>query len=174
MDSVAPGVRRHPHERQGRSVNRSRQGYTLTEMLIVVVIVGLLTLFAIPKFSVLVQRNKLSAAREELTAAIATARAAAVQKGRTSTFRISGNQFRVTVVTADNGSTTTLVPAKSLMTLYNVSIASTTDTIITFDMRGFATPRLSSTGMIKLTQGVRRDSVCVTTAGQIMPRRCSL
>jgi hypothetical protein len=80
----------------------------------------------------------------------------------------------VTVVTADNGSTTTLVPAKSLMTLYNVSIASTTDTIITFDMRGFATPRLSSTGMIKLTQGVRRDSVCVTTAGQIMPRRCSL
>ena len=156
-------------------MNRSRQGYTLTEMLIVVVIVGALTMFAIPKFSVVVQRNKLSAAREEITAAIATARAAAVQKGRSATFRIvSGNRIAVTVVSADQSTTTTLVPAKSLMTLYNVSIASATDSAITYDMRGFVTPRLSSTGMIKLRQGARRDSICLTRAGQIMPRGCSL
>ena len=156
-------------------MNRSRQGYTLTEMLIVVVIVGLLTMFAIPKFSVVVQRNKLSAAREEITAAIATARAAAVQKGRSATFRIaSGNRIAVTVVSADNSTTTTLVPARSLMTLYNVSISGATDSTITFDMRGFITPRLSSKGVIKLSQGARRDSICLTTAGQIMPKSCSL
>lgn len=154
-------------------MNRSRQAYTLTELLIVVVIVGALTLFALPKFSGLVERNRLDAAREELTAAIATARAAAVQKGRSATLRISNNSVWVTAVTSSGGATTTIVPTKSLATLYSVSVAAT-DTIITYDMRGFVTPRLGGTSIFRITKGARRDSVCITTAGQIMPRRCSL
>jgi Tfp pilus assembly protein FimT len=138
-----------------------------------VVIVGSLTLFALPKFSGLVERNRLSAAREEIAAAIATARAAAVQKGRTATIRISGNKMWVDVVTSSAGTTTTVVPLKSFSSLYNVSVAAT-DTSITYDMRGFATPRLSSTGIFRIVGSSRRDSVCITTAGQIMPRSCSL
>jgi len=154
-------------------VQRSHQGYTLTEMLIVVVIVGLLTLFALPKFSGLVERNRLTAARDEISAAIATARAAAVQKGRSATLWMSGNQMWVTVVTSNAGATTTVVPVKSFTTLYNVSVAAS-DSAITFDLRGFASPRLAATGMFLITGGSRRDSVCITTAGQIMPRSCSL
>ena len=154
-------------------MGRSHQGYTLTELLIVVVMVGALTLFALPKFSGLVERNKLEAAREELTAAIATARAAAVQKGRTATFMLSGNQMWVTVVNTHGVGTMTVVPAKSLMTLYSVSVAAQ-DTTVTFDMRGFANPRLAGTSIFRLTKGARRDSVCITSAGQIMPRGCSL
>lgn len=153
---------------------RSRQGYTITEMMIVVVIVGMLTMISLPKFSGLVERNKLTAAREEIAAAIATARAAAVQKGRTATVVFSGNRMWVTVVTSNSGTTTTVVPVKSLMTLYSVSIAASPDTSVTFDMRGFANPRLASTGKFLITKGARRDSVCITTAGQIMPRGCSL
>jgi hypothetical protein len=41
-------------------------------------------------------------------------------------------------------------------------------------MRGFATPRLSSTGIFRITGASRKDSVCITPAGQIMPRSCSL
>lgn len=152
---------------------RSRQGYTLPEMLIVVVMVGMLTMFAIPKFSIVVQRNKLTAAREEITAAIATARAAAVQKGRTSTLWFSGNTMWVTVVTSNSGSTMTVVPVKSFMTLYNVSVAAPVSAF-TFDMRGFLNPRLPSTGIIRISGSARRDSVCITTTGQIMPRGCSL
>ena len=154
-------------------MDRSRRGYTLTEMLIVVGIVGMLTLFALPKFHGLVERNQLTAARDELAAAIATARAAAVQKGRTATLFLSGNQMWVTVVTSNAGTTTTVVPVKSFGSLYNVSVTAT-DPSITFDMRGFATPRLSSTGIFRIIGASRRDSVCVTTAGQIMPRSCSL
>ena len=142
-------------------------------MLIVVSVVGLLTLFALPKFSGLVERNQLTAAREELASAIATARAAAVQKGRTATLFLSGNQMWVTVVTSNAGTTTTVVPVKSFTSLYNVSVTAT-DPSITFDMRGFVTPRLSSTGIFRITGSSRRDSVCITTAGQIMPRSCSL
>ncbi|MGH9202133.1 MAG: pilus assembly FimT family protein, partial [Vicinamibacterales bacterium] len=144
--------------------------------LIVIVMVGSLTLFAIPKFTVLVERNKVTAAREELSAAIATARAAAVQKGRTSTLFLSGNQMWVTVVTSDAGATTTVVPLKKFNTLYNVSVASKDPSLtsITFDMRGFLSPRLSSTGVWRIVGGKGKDSVCITTAGQLMPRSCSL
>lgn len=150
----------------------TRRGYTLTEMIIVVGVVGLLTIISLPRFSGLVERNRLSAAREELTAAIATARAAAVQKGRTATLFVSGNQMWVTVVNSGSG-TTTVVPVKSFSSLYNVSVAAT-EPSITFDMRGFLTPRLASTGVFRIVGASRRDSVCITSAGQIMPRSCSL
>jgi Tfp pilus assembly protein FimT len=140
-------------------------------MLIVVSIVGLLTLFAVPKFSGLVERNKLTAAREELTSAIATARAAAIQKGRTATVFLSGNQMWATVVTTNAGATATIVPVKSFGTLYNVSVTST-DASITFDMRGFAT--VYSGGKFTIVGASKRDSLCLTAGGQIMPRSCSL
>ena len=85
----------------------------------------------------------------------------------------SGRGIRVVAVTSSSGTTTTLVPSKSLSTLYNVSLTSSSDSI-RFDMRGYASPRLSATGMFKVLIGSRRDSVCVTTAGQVMPRSCSL
>jgi prepilin-type N-terminal cleavage/methylation domain-containing protein len=159
----------------GRTVKKSHPGFTLTEMLIVVVMVGMLTLMTLPKFSGLVERNRLNSAREEITAALATARAAAVQKGRTATVRFSGNSMWVTVVTSSAGATTTVVPVKQFMTLYNVSLAvATTDTLINFDMRGFTAPRLPSTAILRIVGTSRRDSVCITPAGQIMPRSCSL
>ena len=177
MVTILASRRGANHESQGVFVDRSRRGYTLTEMLIVVSVVGLLTLFSLPKFSGLAERNRMTAAREELAAAIATARAAAVQKGRTATLFLSGNQMWVTVVTSDAGATTTIVPVKSFSTLYNVSVAAAAPsglTSVTFDMRGFATPRLSATGKFLITRGSRRDSLCITTAGQLMPKSCSL
>ena len=157
-------------------MDRSRRGYTLTEMLIVVSVIGLVTLFALPKFNGLAERNRLQSARDELAAAIATARAAAVQKGRTATLFLSGNQMWVTVVTNNAGSTTTIVPVKSFSTLYNVSVSSKDAalTSITFDGRGFATPRLSSTGVFRINGANKKDSLCITTAGQLMPKSCSL
>lgn len=145
----------------------------MAELLIVLMIVGGLMFFALPKFSGLQERNQLAAARDEIAAALATARAAAVQKGRSATLRLSGNQIWVTVVTSANGATATVVPMKSMKELYNVTLAAT-DTAITYDMRGFATPRLASTGIFRIVGASRRDSLCITPAGQIMPRGCSL
>ena len=157
-------------------MDRSRRGYTVTEMLIVVSIMALMATFALPKFRGLAERNRLTSAREELAAAIATARAAAVQKGRTATLVLTGNQMWVTVVTNNAGSTTTIVPVKSFSSLYNVSVSpkDAALTSITFDMRGFATPRLSSTGIFRINGASKKDSLCTTTAGQLMPRSCSV
>jgi len=152
---------------------RARKGYTFTEMLIVFVIMALITAFSLPKFAVLQDRSRLTAARQELEAAIATARSAAIQKGRTARVRFVGNKISVLVTTSSSGTTTTLIPSMPLDSVYGVTLSSS-DTAIVYDMRGFASPRLGATGMFKLIGKSRRDSVCVTTAGQIMPRACSL
>jgi prepilin-type N-terminal cleavage/methylation domain-containing protein len=153
-------------------VHRSRKAYTFAELLIVLVIIGSLMFFALPKFAGLVERSQLSAAREEISAAIATARAAAVQKGRTATVVFSGNRMWVNVVSANGASTSTVVPTKEFSSLYNVSVVAANDTAITYDMRGFA--RLASSQKFRILGSSRSDSVCVTAAGQIMRRGCSL
>jgi Tfp pilus assembly protein FimT len=143
-------------------------------MLIVVVVLGGLAMFTLPKFSGLVERNKLTAARQEVAAAIATARAAAIQKGSTATVWFSSGSLSVTVVNAGGAGTTTLVPVKSLASTYGVSLTtkSAADSAIAYDLRGFA--RLAATGVVRLAIGTRKDSVCLTSAGQIMPKGCSL
>lgn len=142
--------------------------------MIVVVIVGGLTVFALPRFSGLAERNSLDAARQEVTAAIATARAAAIQKGSRATVRFKADSVMVTVVNAGGVGTTTLIPARSLDALYGVEVSprSQADTAITFDMRGFA--KLSGSPVIRFGKGARRDSICLTAAGQVMPRGCTL
>jgi Tfp pilus assembly protein FimT len=143
-------------------------------MLIVVVIVGGLALFSLPKFSGLTERSNIAAARQQVTAAIATARAAAIQKGSSATVRIVGDSLSVTVVNAGGVGTTTVIAPKPLHDLYGVVLShkNLVDTTITFDTRGFA--RLGATAIIHLAKGARRDSVCLTISGQIMPRGCSL
>ena len=61
---------------------RSRNGFTLVETLIVVVLLGLMTLIAFPKMSSAMVRNDLRGARTTMVNMIAKARAAAVQSNR--------------------------------------------------------------------------------------------
>jgi len=150
-----------------------RKGFTLTEMMIVVVIVGGLTLFALPRFTGLHERSRLASARQEIEAAIATARAAAIQKGRTSQVHMGGNKVWVTVTSSETGTQTTVIPAIPLDSVYGVTM-SAPYTSITFDVRGFASPRLPGGGVFQLVGPTRRDSVCVTSSGQLMPRGCAL
>ncbi len=153
-----------------------RKGYTLVEMMIVLSIMGGLALFSLPRFAGLQERSRLTAARQEVEAAIATARAAAIQKGRTATVVFSNNRLWVTVTSSGSGTQTSVVPVTPLDSIYGVTVQSRSagDTSIAFDMRGFASPRLSATGVFVLRGTTRTDSVCVTTSGQIMPRGCAL
>lgn len=150
-----------------------RRGFTLVEMLIVVAVMSILALFAAPKFEGLYEANRLASARQEVTTAIATARAAAIQKGRPSTLSITGNQLTVTV-TNSSGTQTTVIPRSPLDTLYGVRVSGTATTLA-FDPRGFLTTSLGAgIGKVYLSALTRSDSVCFTATGQIIPRGCTL
>lgn len=140
-------------------------------MLIVIVIVGSLALFTLPKFSGLNRASKLKAARVEVQAALATARAVAIQKGRPAQFSIISNKMLVSVDTNAAGVRDTVIALTPLDSLYRVTVTGPGGEIA-FDPRGWVTT--SATLQYVLTQGTRKDTVCFKKTGQILPRGCTL
>jgi Tfp pilus assembly protein FimT len=138
-------------------------------MMIVVVLVSGIALFSLPRFRQLNERSKMDAARHEIEAAMATARAAAIQKGRPSRFEMQGNQMLVWVLTG-TGTRDTVIKRMPLDTLFKVSVAP--DTSVLFDMRGWA--RMSGRLTMTLSSAAKKDTVCLLPTGQILPRGCVL
>jgi prepilin-type N-terminal cleavage/methylation domain-containing protein len=139
----------------------SRRGFTLPEILIVIVMISVLALVAIPRFATANAKRHMESARMRVAASIATARAAAIQKGEKVQFKIASN--RVTVKASSDA--TNLVSPVPLDTLYSVN-TNGTDYTIDFSSRGFAT--LGARTVITLKRsGVPDDSVVVTKTGMV-------
>ena len=143
-----------------------RRGFSLIEILIVIVMISLLALVAIPRFATGNGRRNMESARMRVASALATARQAAIQKGQTVQFRIKANQVRV-FTTGDT--VTNLLSPAPLDTLYKVFATvggSSAEFNVIFSARGFA--NVGSTKKILLTRsGVANDSVMVLTTGMV-------
>lgn len=148
------------------------RGFTLPEMLIVIVMITMLSAFALPKFAVLRESGNIAGARQYIEAAIVTARSTAIQKGRPAQINVVNDQVSVTT-TALDGTTIQVMPAMPLDQVYHVELGATVPTI-TYDARGFASPRLAAPAVFRVRGSTRHDSVCVTIIGQMMPRGCTL
>ena len=145
-----------------RLTRRNRLGFTLPEILIVIVMISLLALVAIPRFASASGKRNLESARMRVAAALVTARQAAIQKGQSVTFSISStNEVKVKAMGSD---TTNLVSPVPLATLYNT----TSDAAYTIDFtaRGFTT--LANNQRIILTRaGTGADTIWVTKTGMV-------
>jgi hypothetical protein len=143
--------------------------------MIVVAIVCGLALFALPRFRGLHAANQLAAARQEVEAGIATARAAAIQKGRRSYFSITGNAMLVSVDTSDSGQRDTIISLRPLDSLYRVRVvAGAQGDSVMFGPRGWVTPAASGDLKFYLQRGARIDTLCFRKTGQLMGRLCTL
>ena len=141
-----------------------RRGFTLAEILIVIVMISLLAIVAIPRFASANGKRHMESARMRVAAALATARQAAIQKGQTVQFKIVNE--RVTVVAS--GTTTNLISPVPLDTLYKVTVGGVVQPFtVDFSSRGFSSSGTANT--IRLSRpGVADDSVMVTTTGMVM------
>ena len=158
------GFARFPDARMAhhthRLTRRDRPGFTLPEMLIVIVMISVLALVAIPRFSSANGKRHMESARLRIAAALVTARQAAIQKGETVRFAITSN--RVTVV----ASGVNLISPVPLDTLYKVTVDNGGNSTIDFTSRGFAT--LADVRKVQLVRtGGGRDSVVVTKTGMV-------
>lgn len=148
--------------------SRNRRGFTLPEILIVIVMVSLLALVAIPRFATANGKRQMESARMRVAAGLATARAAAIQKGYPVRFRLTQN--RVTVNRDTTGFPPNLISPVPLDTLYNVSATavSFTDPFdVVFSGRGFS--NVGSTATIRLSRpGVPDDSVVISKTGMVL------
>lgn len=159
-----------------RETRHARRGFTMFELLAVCAIVGVLAALSMPGIKRLQDSYAVQAAKQQMGASLATARAAAVQKGRVARFRANGTRISAVVAT---GATDSLfvVGSRDLATEFGVTLVlrEAGDSVVTFGTRGFrTTPRAAPTQRYVLRRGGSTDSLCIGMLGQLLPRGCAL
>lgn len=149
-------------------MKRSRLGFTLIEMLMVVVIMGLVLAFALPKFNSLRNSGRVGSAKVQLSSSVTIARAAAIQNGRPARWSVSGNTVTVSAQNAAGVYVNVGAPS-DFYTTHGVELSANPSTI-DFDSRGIANG-LNSTAKLYV-RGSTTDSICVTVLGVVLRNGC--
>jgi prepilin-type N-terminal cleavage/methylation domain-containing protein len=129
--------------RRGESTVRRRDGFTLVETLITVVILGLMVLIGFPKMSTAMVQSDLRSARTTIVNMVATARAVSVQSNRLTWIKFEGSTAHVLArprLIAAGGALNfpadTVGSVQDLAAQYGVAVVPGVDSI-QFDPRGF-------------------------------------
>ena len=154
-------------------MKRARLGFTMVETLVVMAVLVLMTTMAYPRISRWRTGYDLRSAKQQVAAAIATTRAAAVQKGRPARFIVAGNVIRAIVATNAAGATVTVVPPIDLRATYGVTIATQNlpGNELLYGSRGVIAPQVAMPRYY-LTNAAGRDSLCVSGVGVLLKRGC--
>lgn len=144
----------------------SRRGFTLIEIMIVIVVSGLLFLIGLPRLRDAVMRNNVYQSRVAVSAMYARARAVSIEQGRLGYLVRNGNRLAVLVRIAPTGAAwaDTVGVVENLNTRYGVTVTATDDTI-RFDPRGFGLN--GTTESIAVNRGAIGDTVFISAFGRI-------
>ena len=152
-----------------RTPFHGRAGFTLPELLVVIVIIGLTARFAIPAFSNMMTGGRLSGAANLVEQEISYTRMQAIRRGSKATFRTS-SAATYSITVESNGSIVRTVKRGSLSDFKSVTVSAPSDSI-SFSSRGLLlAPSLSSAtsyAKVTLTRGTKTDSVLVYGNGRI-------
>jgi len=147
---------------------KHRHGFTLVETMLVVVIMGLVTLMAIPKLNSAFDRTGVLNAKARVMALYSTARSIAMSSNQTAIVRLNGNQVylyarpRRRAPTAGNTVDTIIRPV-DLYNVYGVTVSGGADSV-----------RVSSTGLgldsatVVLTKSTFIDTVFISRYGRVI------
>jgi len=149
-----------------------RSGFTMLELMIVIVIVGVLALVGFPKIKDAIQKTNVRSARVAAGTYVATARAAAIQRGCRGVVHFSASAGTVWVTvcprmaTGGSGTIDTIGAVSMLGTLYNVTIATTHDSV-QFDPRGLRLNANTTTVKLTASSGAA-DSIVINQLGKVV------
>ena len=151
-----------------RSPHSGQAGFSLIEMLIVVVMIGLMSLFAFPRVVRVFDQSQVRAARQAVQNKFNTARINARQYGRRTYLIRNGNSFwiereprMVTLI----GSTRDTVGSVINLRSENWQVTASGDSEVTIDPRGLT----QGTGPWQFTfvRNEARDSIIISGFGMV-------
>lgn len=144
-------------------------GFTLIEMLIVVVIIGLTGLIALPKLNAAFAQSNVLSAKARLMALYSAARSTAVSANQTAVLRMNGNQIYVYAYPRRKAP---VIPANSVDTIVRPSDLSSTYGVALSG--GFDSVRIASSGLgmdsaaIVLTKYSSVDTLYISRYGKVI------
>jgi prepilin-type N-terminal cleavage/methylation domain-containing protein len=147
-------------------LDRSRSGFTVIELLWVIVIMGVMGALAIPRIRGALQKQNVRSARVAGVAHIVKARAAAVQRGCRATVHVrSSGLIWVTACKTAGPGIDTLGSVDDLHERYGVTLLTTRDSV-QFDPRGLSLGNQTDTVVVR--NAVATDSIVVNAVGRVV------
>jgi prepilin-type N-terminal cleavage/methylation domain-containing protein len=141
-----------------------RQGFSLVELLIVIVIIGVLAGFGYPVVSRGMEARRVAGARIAISTMNAKARALAVQRGRAVLLVVSGNEIQLVSRHPVTG-VVSVADRRDLYAMYGVTLASTRDTLV-YDPRGLGLQGSATTFAVSRPTGFA-DTIVINSLGGI-------
>jgi len=141
-----------------------KDGFTLIEMAIVVVIVGFVSALAYPRLSAAVTRERVRSAAVAVVTIHAKARAVAIQRGRPAVLDLTAGRLIIRSPDPVTGAPDT-VDVEDVAARYGVEIRATHDSVL-FDPRGLGADMSPTTVYVAL--GTDADTVRISRLGRVL------
>lgn len=152
---------------------RDRSGFTLFELLTVIVLMGIVLAFAYPRMSSMATSASLRTARGAMITAVNVAKSSAVTSGKCAYLRLTSSSVTVFTTPCEGGTQITVVSNRNFASDYGVAvtIAKGGGTAVASDSLGFD-PRgipLNNTqsALFTITKNSRTSTVTVGNYGRV-------
>ena len=149
-------------------MRKDRAGFTLIEILLVIVLVGIMMTVAIPYLRTSSSKTNVRGAADTIARLYSTARATSIQRGKISWLVLNHSSSTVTVIAKQVNATgiDTIIKPQNLNTMYSVTFTDSNDSLV-FTPRGIGANLTPTTVIItSTTQGIV-DTVVIYPTGKI-------
>jgi prepilin-type N-terminal cleavage/methylation domain-containing protein len=143
-------------------------GFTVIELLMVIVIVGIMMAVAIPFFRTASQKSSARGAGDEIARLYATARAVSIQRGKLAWLVLDPSTSTALVVASKVTGTgvDTVSQPDNLGTRYRVTFTTSTDSLV-FTPRGIGANLSTTTVILTSAAGGYADTVVIYPTGKV-------
>ena len=146
--------------------NRGNSGFTVIELLWVIVLMGLMAMLGIPRIRYALQKQNVRSARVATVSHVVKARNAAVQRGCRATVHLrSSGAIWVTACRTAGAGLDTLGGMDDLHERYGVTLSASRDSV-QFDPRGLSLGNQAAT--VSVSNTVAADTVRINAVGRVV------